>query len=198
MNKNTLSKLIKRLVESVMIDDDLERQIEKLEALGEDWYDDRQSFVLHAMQEYEETLEPVELSTAELQLIARNESGVPEPSPTLVREIKEELITTPDVVIKFVGRQPKKNIRGFTSGYHGSSPYKGIVGGGTGMGTGFGGPVGFGMGGGPGSIGGKGRQPYNKEGEPEGQFELSMHQKGYDINDPRNLGFGAGKKVKKP
>ena len=59
------------------------------------------------------------------------------------------------------------------SSAHGTSPYAGFGGGGSGMGSGREGPVGFGIGGGPGAIG-------------SGQK--------WDANDPKNLRMGLGKR----
>jgi len=77
---------------------------------------------------------------------------------------------------KYIPREPIKQVRGTSSPAHGTSPFAGMGGGGSGFGTDFGTPHvgGFtGFGGGPGAIGGK----YD-----------------WDPNDPKNLGMGAKKR----
>jgi hypothetical protein len=69
------------------------------------------------------------------------------PPQQLVKNIKNELIS---YGLKFIPREPTKHIRGALSSAHGSSPYAGFGGGGSGMSSG-----GIGMGGGPGVAGGK-------------------------------------------
>lgn len=155
-----LRRLIRETLES-----DVEAQIAEL--MEEPEYQD-----LDALIEFKYDNDEVEYNFMELQAVGRNmtkkklgrERGnlvvtAGNPEVELIKRTMEEY------GIKFVGRNPVKNVRGVTSSKHGSSPFAGNAGG-SGMGWGSGGPVGFGMGGGVGAMGG---------GSP------------WKANDPRNL-----------
>jgi hypothetical protein len=131
---------------------------------------------LDAFVEYKFEDEQESYDAKELQALARNidysqrklKNALPPES--LVTSIKNELQT---YGLRFIPREKTQSTRGVTSGFHGTSPYAGFVGGGTGMGTGREGPMGFGIGGGPGAIG---------------------SEEKWDINDKKNLSMGASRK----
>lgn len=83
----------------------------------------------------------------ELQAVARNETGIHAPNAMQVRNVKDDLI---GYGFTFVPRQPVKQFRGARSNAHGTHPFAGSGGGGTGFSSG-----GLGLGTGPGAIGGK-------------------------------------------
>ena len=96
-------------------------------------------------------------NASELQALARNADEVKlghevfVASRTTTEKIKNDLI---DVGLTFDPRRPVKFLRGGMSSAHGSHPFAGSGGGGSGFGSGFGGPTFTSFGGGPGSIGG--------------------------------------------
>jgi len=113
----------------------------------------------------------------ELQTLARNATSkrkgiklISMASDVDIAAIKKELN---DMGFKFIGRQPSKKVRGFTSNAHGTHPFAGSGGGGSGFGSDFAGSTHTAFGGGPGAIGG-----------------------GYtwDPNDKKNLPMGAKRK----
>lgn len=87
-----------------------------------------------------------------------------------LEQVKKELN---ELGFKFVGRMIPKKTRGFTSSAHGTHPFAGSGGGGSGFGSDRSGQTFTSYGGGPGAIGG-----------------------GYkwDSKDPKNLGMGAKRK----
>ena len=117
-------------------------------------------------------------TSSELQALARvatqkklMTARVTTANVAILKQVKEELLS---YGFSFKAREPVKFVRGSRSSAHGSSPYAGMGGGGSGFGTSTGdpkgGPVGTSFGGGPGAMGG-----------------------GYtwDPNDPKNLAMGA-------
>jgi hypothetical protein len=135
-----------------VLEDDVEERIEELQEESE--FKDIGSFIEMKLENDE-----YEYGFVELQALARNmmaamqggrASSYSSPSAVIVDRIKRELR---DMGFKFVGREPLKKTRGFTSPMHGSNRFAGMAGG-SGMGSSFDGPSGFGIGGGPGAIGG--------------------------------------------
>lgn len=117
----------------------------------------------------------------ELQALARNVSA-----KKLGRRAKDLVVATAtdianvkkqleELGFEFVKREPDKRVRGINSPIHGTSPFAGSGGGGSGFGSDFSGTTFLSYGGGPGAIGG-----------------------GYDwdANDPKNLSMGSRKKKK--
>lgn len=159
---------LRRLIRETL-EKDVEEQIEEL--MSEPEYQS-----LDALVEFKYDNDENEYNFVELQAVGRNmtkqklgrERGkfVVTAGSTEVDLIKK---TMEEYGIKFVGRQPVKNVRGVTSSKHGSHPHAGNSGG-TGMGWGPDGPIGFGMGGGLGAMGG---------GTP------------WKADDPRNLPMGS-------
>lgn len=159
-----LRKIIKETLE-----EDLEEQIAEL--MVEPEYQD-----LNALVEFKYDNDETEYNFMELQAVGRNMTKKKlgrERGNLVVTAGQNEVLlvkkTMEEYGIKFVGRNPVKNVRGVTSSKHGSNPFAGNAGG-SGMGWGAGGPVGFGMGGGVGAMGG---------GTP------------WKANDPRNLPMGS-------
>ena len=156
-----------------LIRETLERDVEEqiAELMSEPEYQDLDSLV-----EFKYDNDETEYNFMELQAVGRNMT-----KKKLGREHGKHVVTAchseVDLIkktmeeygIKFVGRQPIRNVRGVTSSKHGSHPHAGNSGG-TGMGWGRDGPIGFGMGGGVGAMGG---------GTP------------WHANDPRNLPMGS-------
>ena len=167
--KMLLSEL-RRVVREVL-EGDLEERIEELQVSPE--FQGVQAFV-----DYKVDSEEYEYDFAELQALARNEAQkkvggkltVSVPPQGTIDKIRREL--EGEWGFKFVGRQPVRKGRGFTSPSHGKHPGAGMSAG-SGMSSGWGGPTGFGMGGGPGAMGG-----------------------GYkwDAGSKRDLSMGAGKR----
>ena len=168
--KIRLSEL-RRVVREVL-EGDLEERIEELQVSPE--FQSVQAFV-----DYKVDSEEYEYDFAELQALARNEAQkkvggkkltVSVPPQGTIDKIRRELEV--EWGFKFVGRQPVRKGRGFTSPSHGKHPGAGMSAG-SGMGSNITGPVGFGMGGGPGAMGG-----------------------GYkwDAGSKRDLSMGAGKR----
>ena len=112
-----------------------------------------------------------EFNFIELQALARNvaskEKGYDKlASPSETASVKRTLT---DVGLRFIGREPIKNTRGVRSPSHGTHPFAGSGGGGSGFGSDFSGTTFTSHGGGPGAIGGGYR---------------------WDPNDPKNLSMG--------
>jgi hypothetical protein len=141
---------LRRIIHEIL-EEDIEEQIETLQ--GEPEFKNLEMFTNFKLDNDE-----FEYNFVELQALSRNmdQKGmsrvkvhVSAASQTTVDKIRNEL---EGLGFKFVGRKPLKNIRGVTSGIHGTSPFVGMYGG-SGMGINASGPVGFGMGGGPGAMG---------------------------------------------
>jgi curved DNA-binding protein CbpA len=114
----------------------------------------------------------------ELQALARNATAqrtgnrdVTVPSQTDVTRVRATL--EGEIGFKYVPRQPIKDVRGARSNAHGTHPFAGSGGGGSGFGSDFNGGTFTSFGGGPGAVGG-----------------------GYEwkADDPRNLGMSAKRK----
>jgi len=131
---------------------DLAFEEDVLELMEMPEFNDVATFVEYKMDNDEDSY-----STAELQALARNidfnKRGVEGalPSQALIKSVKQELIGWG---LSFQGRQPQRHFRGAMSAAHGTSPFAGMGGGGTGFSSG-----GLGLGTGPGAIGGK--TPWN-------------------------------------
>lgn len=155
------------------LEPELEEEIEELRTTPE--FESIDSFMAAKIDD-----EDYDYNFIELQALARNvtasrtgRTDIKVASPIDLVAVKKEL---EEMGFLFIGREVSRSTRGFSSGYHGSHPFAGSVGGGTGMGTGYNGPVGWGIGGGPGSVGGSYK---------------------WDPNDKKNLGMGAKKSDKK-
>lgn len=153
------------------IEDELEEQIEEMQGMPE-------FKTVDAFIEMKLDNDDLAYSFIELQALARNTSKsrlkdkrVTEASPEDISAVRNTL--EKEMGFKYVGRQPVKQTRGFKSNSHGTSPWAGTGGGGSGFGSDFHGSTFTSFGGGPGAIGG-----------------------GYkwDANDPKNLGMGAKRK----
>jgi len=120
-------------------------------------------------------------TTTEMLALARNaarkrlrNSAITNPTPQDIAHVRKVL--EGEIGLKYVPREPVRNVRGATSNPHGTHPFAGSGGGGSGFGTDFEGAWSApGFGGGPGAMGGK------SEWKP---------------NDPKNLPMGARRKVK--
>lgn len=117
--------LVRRIIREVL-EDDVEEQIDELREQPE--FESIESFV-----EYKLDNEDYEYDFVELQALARNltakERGSKDISVATTKSldaVKKELAA---VGFKFIGRQPVKKVRGFTSPKHGSSPFAGMAGG---------------------------------------------------------------------
>lgn len=141
---------------------------------GEPEYKTVDAFVNYKLDNDEYTF-----NAAELQALARNAESkrigrtASQASHAVTSAIKQELMVT--FGFKFVPREPVKFTRGGMASGHGTHPFAGSGGGGSGFGSDFGGPTFTSFGGGPGSMGG-----------------------GYawDKEDPKNLSMGAKRRVK--
>ena len=85
------------------------------------------------------------------QLKMGKKMTISEASPGILDQIKTSL---KDMGFTFVGRQPVKKTRGFKSSAHGTHPFAGSGGGGSGFGSDFGGTTFTSFGGGAGAVGG--------------------------------------------
>ena len=155
-------------------DDHFEEEIEELRSTPE--FKDTDTFINYKLANDE-----LSFSAAELQALARNleakKLGVKQVTmagSSFAKSVKDELV---DFGFEFKPREKVKHVRGSMSSAHGTSPWAGMGGGGSGFGGERSNKVGgfTSMGGGPGAIGG-----------------------GYDWdpNDKKNLGM-AGKNVRK-
>jgi len=171
---NELKKFIKAIVTEAL-EDDVEEAIENLRGMPE--MQDIESFVNHKLNNDE-----FEFDFIELQALARNaaqartgDERTVAASQADTERVRKTLVT--DIGFKFMGRQPLKPVRGFSSPLGGTHPFAGAGGGGSGFSSDFSGGGGFtSFGGGPGAMGG---------GEK------------WDKDDPRALSMGAKKKVKR-
>jgi hypothetical protein len=159
---------LRRLIRETL-ERDIEEQIEEL--MSEPEYKD-----LDTLISFKYDNDETEYNYMELQAVGRNMTKKKlgkERGDLVVTAGQNEVLlikkTMEEYGIKFVGRQPVKNVRGVTSSKHGSNPFAGNAGG-SGMGWGPDGPAGFGMGGGVGAMGG---------GTP------------WKADDPRNLPMGS-------
>jgi len=127
-------------------DDAFDEEVEELRAMPE--FESFETFVNYKLDNDEE-----EFSAAELQALARNYQSaiagrnVEKASTTLTKDIKAELLK---IGFKFVARENVKGFRGSMSSAHGSNPFAGTGGGGSGFSSGD-----LKLGGGSGAIGGK-------------------------------------------
>jgi hypothetical protein len=126
-----------------------EEEIEEMQGLPE--YASVEDFVEFAFDDEKTTFTDVEL-----QAIARNVFKVPVPNAMQVKGLRSEI---EGYGLKLVPREPVKNVRGARSNAHGTHPFAGQGGGGTGFSSG-----GLGLGTGPGAIGGKVRYDATKAG----------------------------------
>jgi len=170
---NELKKFIKAIVTETL-EDDVEESIEGLRRTPE--MRDIESFVNFKLNNDE-----YEFDFIELQALARNaaqartgDKRTVAASQTDTEKVRNTLVS--DIGFKFMGRQPLKQTRGFTSPLNGKSPWAGQGGGGSGFGSDFGGGTFTSFGGGPGAMGGGG--PWDKD-------------------DPRALAMGAKKNIKR-
>lgn len=170
-----LRKLIREVLEEEL-DDEIEEmrkmpEYKSLEAFTHSKFDNddfEYSFMeLHALAR--------NMTQEKLGKVAKNKNNaVAEASREALDEVKFELN---GLGFNFIGRQPPKEVRGFTSPLNGKNRFAGTGGGGSGFGTDWAGPTGRGHGHGPGAIG--------------GEYD-------WDPNDPKNLGMGAmGNRKKK-
>ena len=136
--KMLLSEL--RQVIREILEAEVEKEIEELQ--NDVAFQDVGSFIESKLEN-----EEFDYSFVELQALARNEmhksiggkkSHVASPSQSVVDRIKDELN---GMGFKFVGREPIRKGRGFTSPSHGKNPFASMS-------------AGSGMGGGPGAMGG--------------------------------------------
>ena len=163
-----------RALISEVIEPDLEEQI--VDLMGEPGFDSVNGFAEAKLDNDE-----FDFNFVELQALARNLTAkkkglkaktVSEADSAVVKSAKEELES---LGFTFVGRKEVKKTRGFTSSAHGTHPFAGSGGGGSGFSSDMDFDGGFtSFGGGPGAIGG-----------------------GYswNPNDPRNLKMGAKRKT---
>jgi hypothetical protein len=174
----TITEALKKVIREVL-EEELDEEIQEMRKMPE--YKTLEAFVTSKFDN-----DDFEYSFMDLHALARNmtqaklgkgkKNEVSEAGKAELDEVKFELN---GLGFNFIGRQPPKAVRGFTSPKNGTNRFAGTGGGGSGFGTDWEGPTGRGHGGGPGAIGG-----------------------GYDWdpNDPRNLGMGAkgnrGKKLR--
>ena len=119
-----------------------------------------------------------EYSFEELQALARNatarrtgNSDISMASPQDVASVRAAL--EGEMGFKYIARQPVKDVRGVQSSAHGTHPFAGAGGGGSGFGSDLGGGTFTSFGGGPGAVGG---------------------DYAWNPDDPKNLPMGAKKK----
>lgn len=164
--KLTISRL-KHIIAEVL-EGSAEEEISMLQNQPE--FQDLDSFIASKLDNDELSYE-----FTELQALARNlarhrlkDRRVGEALPTDIANVRDTL--EKQMGFKYIPRTPVKNVRGIRSNAHGTHPFAGSGGGGSGFGSDFNGSTFTGYGGGPGAIGG-----------------------GYswDPNDPRNLGMSA-------
>jgi hypothetical protein len=148
LKRNATSQDYEKSLGSVFEDD-----IEELRNSPE--YKSLESFVQYKMDDEQEAY-----TTEELQALTRNIDFKNRklynalPPSQLVSDVKEELSS---YGLKFIPRNAIKHFRGAMSNAHGTSPFAGTVGGGSGVNTTKGNPreiAGFGIGGGMGVMGG--------------------------------------------
>lgn len=161
-------KLLREFIKEAL-EPDIQEQIDELRTLPE--YKTVEAFIEDRLDE-----ENYEFTFLDLQALAFNltakklrlpMSQVSEPDTAIVASVKNQLI---ELGFKFVPRKVVKNVRGVSSNPHGTHPFAGSGGGGSGFGSDRSGPSFTSFGGGPGAIGG-----------------------GYkwDANDPKNLAMNA-------
>lgn len=120
--------------------------------------------------------EEYEFTTVELQALAKNIASarlgydVDRVGSTDVKQVKDELV---GFGFKFIPRGAAKATRGHKSSAHGTHPFAGAGGGGSGFGSDFGGGTFTSFGGGPGAMGGEYK---------------------WDKNDSKNLPMGSKRK----
>jgi len=143
-------ELLKTIIKEAL-EDELESRIESLRL--EPMFATVEQFVEQKLLNDEYAYDFIEL-----QALARNRASdrlgydVDVANPVDVKAVKNEL---EEIGFSFMGREKVSKVRGVTSNPHGTHPFAGSGGGGTGMGTDFHGGVGFSHGGGPGAIGGE-------------------------------------------
>lgn len=151
-------------------EEDFEEQVKEM--VGQPEFRSMAAFVTNKLDNDE-----YEFSSVELQALARTLDQkrlghkVSASAPSFVRMIKQELVS--EYGFTFVPREKTKFARGSMSSAHGSHPFAGAGGGGSGMGSDRSGPTFTSFGGGPGAMG--------------GEYD-------WDKSDPKNLPMGEAKK----
>lgn len=167
---NSDMRLLKKLILETL-EDSVESEIEELR--GQPEFKSITSFIEDRLES-----DVFEYNFMEMHALARNMTQaaigkkykITAASTASLDEVKRELN---DMGFKFIGRQIPRKTRGFKSNPHGTHPFAGSGGGGSGFGSDRSGTTFTSYGGGPGAVGG-----------------------GYawDPNDSRNLGMGAKKR----
>jgi hypothetical protein len=167
MNNILLEKLRSIIAEE--IETALDDQIEELR--GEPEFASIDSFIESKIDD-----DVFDYNFLELHALARNITqrklgknvDVTEAAPSDINHVKT---TLSDMGFTFIGRKPVKNVRGFNSPSHGTHPFAGSGGGGSGFGSDFGGTTFTSYGGGPGALGG------GYDWDPNDSKNLSMGSK---------------------
>jgi hypothetical protein len=174
---------VRRIVDGMVIDllaeigmrEGLEPEVDAHveELRHEPEYRDTDAFTAHKLENDEFTY-----GFADLQALARNaaqrRTGDPRTATASEQDIKAiRQALEADVGFKYVAREPVKRTRGHLSNAHGTHPFAGAGGGGSGFGSDFGGTSFTSFGGGPGAVGG---------------------DYAWDPNDPKNLSMGTKRK----
>jgi len=152
-----------------LADDTFSEEIAELSTMPE--FQDVNSFISTKLEN-----EEYEFTAVELQALAKNVDSsrlgyeVDRPGSTIVKQVKSDLV---DMGFNFIVRGIAKATRGHKSSAHGTHPFAGSGGGGSGFGSDFEGGTFTSFGGGPGAMGGG--YKWNKD-------------------DPKNLPMGSKRK----
>jgi hypothetical protein len=153
------------------VEESIDAEIEELREQPE--FSSINGFIEHKLDNDEYTYNFIELNAlarnlTQKKLVSRNRAV--EASKADIDAVHHELVS---VGFQFVGREKERSVRGFKKGAHGTNPFAGAGGGGSGFGSDYGGSTFTSFGGGPGAMGG-----------------------GYswNANDKRNLPMGSRKR----